>query len=264
MSSSYLLVSHGSRDPRPQQAMAQLAMLVSQIASQTEASVAPAGLQPVKYRATSSQVTPPLARQQPLVGTACLELGSAPLHQQMIEFADRTLSSGGNCLQVVPLFLLSGMHVKQDLPAEVAMAQKICGQKLQIDLRPHLGSHPQISQLLAKQIAIASAAAWILLAHGSRRAGSQQPIAALAQQLGAVPAYWAVSPSLESRVRKLADRGIQQIAIVPYFLFAGGITDAIAQKVEQLQTQFPEVNLQLSEPLGASAELANMVWDLVA
>jgi len=40
-----------------------------------------------------------------------------------------------------------------------------------------------------------------------------------------------------------------------------GITDAIAQSVEELKLQFP--NALLHWYLGASAELADLIWDLI-
>lgn len=266
MPSAYLLVSHGSRDQRPQVAMEQLAELLSQLAGSVEMPSNTNSCQTLNLRSNyGSHLASPSTKRQPVIGTAYLELAPLPLHEQIQEFSDRALAAGCNCIQVIPLFLLPGMHVMEDIPAEVALAQTTLGQKLQIDLRPYLGTHSGLSRLLASQMTAISVDidAWILLAHGSRRPGSKQPIEALASQLGAVPAYWAVSPSLESRLVELVRAGHQQIEIMPYFLFAGGITDAIAQSVEQLQVQFSSVNLHLAAPLGASAELADLIWDLV-
>jgi sirohydrochlorin ferrochelatase len=41
------------------------------------------------------------------------------------------------------------------------------------------------------------------------------------------------------------------------------MTDAVAQRQEELKLQFPEVSFQLAEPLGASAELVELIWDLL-
>ncbi|WP_414519746.1 sirohydrochlorin chelatase [Nostoc sp. PCC 9305] len=238
MSSAYLLLSHGSRDPRPEIAMQQLARLVCQKLS-----------------------------SEHLVGIAALEMSPQPLHEQIQQFAksafgDYSLSQNENRLKIVPLFLLPGVHVMTDIPAEVALAQQAVGQDIIIELQPYLGSHPNLEKLLAKQIAAIKAETWILLAHGSRRPGSQESVEAMAASLGAVAAYWAGPPSLESRVKELVTAGYREIAILPYFLFAGGITDAIATSIEELKLQFSAVNFQLAKPLGASAELAELIWDL--
>ncbi|MHC5745517.1 MAG: sirohydrochlorin chelatase [Nostoc sp.] len=238
MSSAYLLLSHGSRDRRPEIAMQQLARLVCQQLS-----------------------------SEHLVGIAALEMSPQPLHEQIQQFAknafgDCPQSQNENRLKIVPLFLLPGVHVMTDIPAEVALAQQATGQDTIVELQPYLGSHPNLEKLLAKQIAAIKAEAWILLAHGSRRPGSQKTVEAMAASLGAVTAYWAGPPSLESRVKELVTAGYREIAILQYFLFAGGITDAIATSIEDLKLQFSAVNFQLAEPLGASAELAELIWDL--
>jgi sirohydrochlorin ferrochelatase len=212
------------------------------------------------------------------------------LHEQIKEFGVGALAGGYNRFQVVPLFLLPGVHVIEDIPAEVAIAQQALGEEVKIDLRPHLGTHTGLSRLLANQMAATKKAAarsfvlttsgvdaWILLAHGSRRSASKQPVEAMATQLESqaaegcavsktsvvMPAYWAVPPKLELRVKELVNAGHRQIGILPYFLFPGGITDAIAQSVEELKFQFPDTVLHLAEPLGASGELADLIWDLI-
>ncbi|MEH2272945.1 MAG: sirohydrochlorin chelatase [Nostoc sp.] len=252
MSSAYLLLSHGSRDPRPEIAIQQLARLVCHKL-------------PKNHNPLNSEH---------LVGIAALEMNPQPLHEQIQQFAKsafgdtcgglrlRRLSQNKNRLKIVPLFLLPGVHVMTDIPAEVALAQQATGQDTIIELQPYLGSHPNLEKLLAKQIATIKAEAWILLAHGSRRPGSQETVEAMAASLGAVTAYWAGPPSLESRVKELVTAGYREIAILPYFLFAGGITDAIATSIEELKLQFSAVNFQLAQPLGASAELAELIWDL--
>ncbi|MCC5614721.1 sirohydrochlorin chelatase [Nostoc sp. CHAB 5836] len=252
MSSAYLLVSHGSRDRRPEIAMQQLAKLVCKKLPKNQNS----------------------SNSEHLVGIAALEMNPQPLHEQIVEFAQsafgdvcgglrlRKVSENENYLQILPLFLLPGVHVMSDIPAEVALAQHTLGQDIMIELQPHLGSHPKLEKLLAKQIAAIKAEAWILLAHGSRRPLSQEPVEAMAASLGMVSAYWANPLSLESRVKELVAAGYKEIAIFPYFLFAGGITDAIAASIEELKLQFSAVNFQLAQPLGASAELVELIWDL--
>lgn len=251
MSSAYLLVSHGSRDPRPEIAMQQLAGLVQNKLQKNL-------LEPTLAISGVSSPKP-----ENLVGIAFLEMRPEPLHEQIRQFAQGACTSGCDCLKIVPLFLLPGVHVMTDIPAEIAMAQKIIGEDIRIDLQPYLGSHPGLEALLAKQMATIKAQAWILLTHGSRRPGSQQQVETIATNLGAAIAFWSVSSSLESQIEQLVAAGKREIAILPYFLFAGGITDAIAQAVEKLKLQFPAVTFQLTQPLGTSAELADLIWDVM-
>ncbi|HIK06222.1 MAG TPA: sirohydrochlorin chelatase [Trichormus sp. M33_DOE_039] len=235
MSSAYLLVSHGSRDPRPEIAMQQLAKLV----------------------ANKLQIP------EKFVGTASLEVNPEPLHEQIKQFAQSAVLLGCRRLKIMPIFLLSGVHVMTDIPAEVALAKQAVGEDITIDLQPYLGSHPNLQRFFQQQLATIKADAGILLSHGSRRPGSQQPIETIAANLGLVTAYWSVAPTLESRIQELVTFGKQEIAILPYFLFPGGITDAIAQAVDELKLQFPGVSFYLAAPLGASDELAILIGDLI-
>lgn len=237
--SAYLLVSHGSRDPRPQAEVEKLAVLVSQ------------KLKNGNWTGVAS----------PLIGTACLELAPLPLHRQIEEFGILALASGVNRVEIVPLFLLPGVHVMEDIPSEVDRA--LLGLNLKIEIRPHLGAHPGLGHLLADQIPDFDADAKILLSHGSRRPNGNQPVEELAARLGAVAAYWSVSPSLEMRVQELVGAGYRKIAIIPYFLFPGGIADAIARAVEVISQELPAVDLSLTAPIGASNELADLILDLV-
>lgn len=232
MPSAYLLVSHGSHDPRPEIAMQKLASLVCE-------------------------------KLKSQVGTAYLELQPEPLHAQIVEFSRSILASQQKPIRIkiLPLFLLPGVHVMEDIPAEITQAQQILGENAIIELQPYLGSNSGLINLLA-QTAV-SAEKYILLAHGSSRPGFQEAMDKLVSNLNVVIAYWAVPPKLESQVAQLVTDGYRQIAIMPYFLFAGGITDAIAGAVEKLQLQFPEVCFHLTEPLGANPELVDLIWDLL-
>ncbi|GAB4464192.1 MAG: sirohydrochlorin chelatase [Elainellaceae cyanobacterium] len=234
---AYLLVTHGSRDPRPQ---AEAGVLAHQVAAE-------------------------LRRRQAgglpqLVETAVLELGSQPLHEQILRVGMQALTLGSDRLVVIPLFLLPGVHVMEDIPAEVAIARQQIDPRLTIAIAPHLGSHPKLANLLPQPES--SAAARILLAHGSRRPGGNTPVEDLAQQIGAIAAYWAVPPSLAVQVAGLVERGAQQVEIVPFFLFPGGIMEAIAQEVRDLSKQFPDCHFRLHTPLGATPQLTTLVVDL--
>ena len=210
------------------------------------------------------------ASEQPLVGTAALECHPLPLHQQIQQFSDRVQSSvaaSGDNLQtckivVLPLFLLPGVHVMEDIPQEIALAQQALGDAIAIEVRPAIGSHSALHRLVTECMAMQPVETWILLSHGSRRPGGNQPVEELSERLGAMTAYWSVLPSLESRLQELSQLGIRQIGILPYFLFAGGITDAIAQAVETLSLQFPTLKLHLTEPLAARSELTDLLVDL--
>ena len=230
--SASFLVTHGSRDPRPQAEMQQLMQFM---------------VQQLPYR-----IVPPL------ITAGALELHPLPLHQQILQFGQQAIAAGHRSLQVVPLFLLPGVHVMEDIPAEVAIARQSL--ELPVEVTPHLGNHPRLPALLNPP-SLAPGEALILLAHGSRRQGGNAPVEAIAHSLTAFPAFWSLPPDLETQVATLVQAGKTRITVLPYFLFAGGITDAIAQQVTQLAARFPQVSLTLLEPLGATAALAEIVLE---
>lgn len=252
---AYLLVTHGSRDPRPQVEAGVLARLVSE---QLQAATLPTSVSP-KAAATVGAL--------PLVGTAVLELHPLPLHQQIQQFAEQAIATGHSRLLIVPLFLLPGVHVLEDLPAEVAIAQSLLPSSFTLDSCLYLGSYPplkqQLKQLLPLNNPSPPSSQQILLSHGSRRPGGNAPVEAIAAELNATPAYWSTAPKLEDQVRALVDHGNQQIEILPYFLFEGKITDAIGQSVADLAHQYPAVSLQLAKPLGATPALAKLIVELL-
>lgn len=202
------------------------------------------------------------ASMQTLVGTANLELGPRPLHQQIVEFTLRAKAAGVNQVKLIPMFLLQGVHVMEDLPAEVSEARQHLTDAVEITLCHHLGSHPGLYRVMAERLSNAGSDMGIVVAHGSRRPGGNKAVEATAQQLGAAVAYWSVPPDLETQVVQLMQRGVQRLTILPYFLFAGGITDAIIHRTEELAERFPGMGIRLMPPLGTSSTLADLVVEL--
>ena len=259
----YLLVSHGSRDPRPQQALERLARLfVEELQSVAKPS----------HREIVSPSQPNPWR----VGTAVLEFGMMPLHEQIRHWMTAIARFGGT-IELLPLFLLPGKHVREDLPEEVARATSFAGTEfrpfldpagIRVELRPFLGSHPDMASLLAESARSLPADAWILVSHGTRRAGGNAPVEAIARTLESQwqnptrVAYYSVEPTLTQQVHTLVARGYERVGILPYFLFAGGITDEIARQADALQRTHPSVRLHLAEPIGASRQLARSLLDL--
>ncbi|WP_013323798.1 sirohydrochlorin chelatase [Gloeothece verrucosa] len=262
--SAYLLVSHGSRDNRSQIALERLAYLVKQQLDDLYShrgsilSNRPEYQAAIKTIATKTRTIINKSSSHQ-VETATLELASCPLHERIQQMAKQVQTTGANQIKLIPLFLFKGVHVEEDIPEQIEMAKTYLPPSCQLKLCPYLGSYPQIKLLLEEQFAQLSAPGRILLSHGSRRPGANQLIEKLASQLGAKTAYWSMTPSLAAQIAHLAEEGCKQIAILPYFLFSGGITDAIAQQVRALEPTYPTIELTLGKPLGPTPALANLI-----
>ncbi|MEO1374158.1 MAG: sirohydrochlorin chelatase [Cyanobacteria bacterium J06635_10] len=250
MSEAYLLVSHGSKDPRPEIAMEELARNLGDRLQSCS-----------NYDAVGGVLSP--EKCDYCLGTAYLELHPQPLHQQIINFSQKAIAKGCHHLKILPLFLLRGVHVTEDIPSEVELAKLALSKDILIELQPYLGYHLGLQRLLAKRIADSSLDGRIIVAHGSRRVEANTSIEAMAISLNAVAAYWAVSPSLKDIVVQLVADGKKKIGILPYFLFPGGITDAMAQSIQDFNLNFPRVSFQLYEPLGVNKELTDLIWNLM-
>ncbi|MGD1874010.1 MAG: sirohydrochlorin chelatase [Mastigocoleus sp.] len=284
--SAYLLVYHGSRDPRPKIAVEKLASHISQRISKqllrNSSNYSQDLVNDPSSKASTTLTEERRSIQAPLlhpkaividytdfVGTASLELAVKPLHEQIIDFASLIHENGYKNLQIVPLFLLAGVHLKEDIPSEIAIAQEILGNlgnNIKLNVRPYLGSHPGLESLIARKFLNQisnTASAKILVSHGSRRPEASRQVEAIAASIGASIAYFSIPPNLESLVLDFVAKGSKEITIMPYFLFPGSITDTIALTIERLNLQFPAVSFKLIEPLGTSAELATLIWDLV-
>jgi sirohydrochlorin cobaltochelatase len=236
---AYLLVSHGSRDPRPQLAVNQL---VQQLSS---------------WLRQFSSIDSPI-----LVAAAQLELADKPLHVQISDFARNCQEIGIDRVIILPLFLSPGVHVMADIPAEVAIAEGKIGDLVKLVVAPFLGSQPDFRNLFVQHRSDLPSQSMIL-AHGSRRAGGNAIVEELARNLNLTAAYWSVPPSLTDRVTELVATGATEIGILPYFLFVGGITDAIDRLVAQLGQQFPQVKLTLGEPIGNSPKLVDVIGKIL-
>lgn len=237
--SAYLLVAHGSRDLRSQTALHQLGQFVR------ESLMSQSG-------------------QPQWVQTATLEFGPVPLKQQICDWGKALCQQNIHQLVILPLFLLPGTHVKVDIPDVVTTARHFLGEQIGIEVRSQLGSHPDIIDVLRETMPAHQVDRWILLAHGSRYPGGNEPIERLARQLGAACAYWSVQPSLRQQVAAIATRPGLSLGIKPYFLFEGSITDAILQEVHRLECDFKHICLTFSSPLEPNAQLVHLIQDLLS
>ncbi len=266
LTSAYLLVSHGSRDPRPQIALERLSYLVEEelkhlkFNHDQDSSILSSFNQRQKSnKEIGGRNSVVIAPQLTIVETASLELSEVSLSQKIQQFVTKLQDMGINSLKIVPLFLLPGVHVREDIPKEIKIAKEKIGFNIHIELCPYLGSYKGLVKIIARQFSSHTQDARIIIAHGSRRHGGNGSVEAIASQLNTKVAYWSIEPSLSDQVHALVKEGKKQITIMPYFLFTGGITTVISQQVQQLQDSLPQTELNLGQPLGATPELAQLM-----
>ncbi|TAF54722.1 MAG: hypothetical protein EAZ61_05265 [Oscillatoriales cyanobacterium] len=252
LTTAYLLVSHGSRDPRPQAAIADLAQRLSQ------ALVCP-------------------------VGWAILEFGQESLAVQIQQFAhtQRTVDQ----IYIVPLFLSSGVHVCDDIPAQIAIARSgLARETIVPEVRlapfrrvsstpglitlPHLGNAIDFSRSVRERMQhYPDIDAWVTVAHGSRRMGGNAEVEAIATHLQReIPqphriAYWSRDGQLLEKIEELIALGHRTIGLLPHFLFPGKLTDGINATLQGLAKQFPDAMFVCLNTWGEAQEWTHNLVD---
>lgn len=113
----------------------------------------------------------------------------------------------------------------------------------------------------------------LLVAHGSRRAASNDAVIALAQQINdkqehtfqMVKAAFLelAEPSIPDGIQQCIDTGATEVLVLPYFLAAGRhVSQDIPELVQQAQQKNPTTKIQMSAYLGASETMVDLVLDM--
>jgi sirohydrochlorin ferrochelatase len=108
-----------------------------------------------------------------------------------------------------------------------------------------------------------------VVAHGSRRAESNDEVRALAQLLRAQASDFDViscaflelaEPSIPDGLRDAIAAGAREVVVVPYFLSAGRhvVTD-IPGEVDVVRAEHPDITITLAPYLGAAPELPGLL-----
>ena len=258
-SSAYFFIIHGSRNRETLLAATQLKqLLISKILSKIDLPRLPLLAQNGLESEGGNTKTLDFC-STPLLEIAALEMSVIPLSQSLVEFAQKANSQGCNVIKVFPLFLAPGVHVTEDIPVEISLAIKQLNNQITIELSPFIGKYSGMAQLLKDKFADLSAETCILVSHGSRLAGVADYYENLADRINAINAYWSRDPSLDLQVKLQIAAGKKRIAILPYFLFPGKITQAISMQVARLRQEYPEVELILGKPLGATEAVAELI-----
>lgn len=111
--------------------------------------------------------------------------------------------------------------------------------------------------------------ALVIVAHGSRREGSQEGMEKLRQGIAAripYPVYLAYlqfqRPTLEEVVEKLREEGIGEITVLPAFLSAGvHVLQDIPETLQAIRRRYPELRLFLASPLGYDPRLVDILLE---
>jgi len=115
--------------------------------------------------------------------------------------------------------------------------------------------------------------ALLLVAHGSRRASSNEEVRRLAtrlQQVGgkqfccyACAFLELQAPNIPDGLIQLITKGVKSIVVVPYFLAAGRhVVEDIPAELARVQKQYPQIDIQLLPHLGAADGISSLILNI--
>lgn len=115
----------------------------------------------------------------------------------------------------------------------------------------------------------------LVIAHGSRRAASNDEVRALVERIAdsqksdfdEVSAAFLelASPSIPEGLEASIERGAKEVVVFPYFLAAGRhVVEDIPNEVAPVIDKYPEVTVRIAPHLGQSSELPSIILDTAA
>jgi sirohydrochlorin ferrochelatase len=109
----------------------------------------------------------------------------------------------------------------------------------------------------------------LVVAHGSRRAESNDEVRALARQLQEQRGEFdsvdcafleLADPSIPDGLRRAVAAGAREVVVVPYFLSAGRhVVKDIPEEVAVVRAEHPDIVITVAPYLGAAPELAGLL-----
>jgi sirohydrochlorin cobaltochelatase len=183
------------------------------------------------------------------------------------------IASCNDRVVVVPLFLFTAGHVKNDIPLALASARRKFP-RVEFKAGRVLGVHPAMAELAyhrafeaADGLAEASRrTALVIVGRGSSDPDANGDFCKLARLVGegydfgwVVPAFIGITrPLFGETIELIARARPQRIIVVPYFLFAGRLISQLEAQVEEFRARYPWIRTTLAPHLGAHPKLFDL------
>jgi sirohydrochlorin cobaltochelatase len=199
--------------------------------------------------------------------------GYVELARPSLPEALRQLASGADHVVVVPLFLFTAGHVKNDLPIALNDARRDCP-SVRFTATRALGVHPALVELAFERARAAITAARdprktavVVVGRGSSDPDANGDFCKLVRLLAegrglgwVMPSFIAVAqPGFAATAELLARARPERIVVVPYFLFGGRLIGKLAEQVAQFAARSPWIKCELVPHLGSDERLFRLL-----
>lgn len=239
---SILLVGHGSRDPQANQEFETLV---------------------AAYRSSRTDFQ---------VAHCYVELAEPSLASAL-----RALAKTSNEVVVVPLFLFSAGHVKNDIPVAMATA-RIEHSEVRFVATRELGVHPALINLAFERMSgclkthdTPRKTAVIVVGRGASDPDANGDFCKLVRLLGegqdfswVLPSFIGIARPLFAETAELLSRSRpERIVVVPYFLFGGRLITKLREQMNSFAAQHPWIPIDLADHLGPESALLSVIDERV-
>ncbi|MCC7369049.1 MAG: sirohydrochlorin chelatase [Chloroflexi bacterium] len=201
---------------------------------------------------------------------AFLELTDPPILDTLARLAE----AGVRETVVLPLMLFGAGHVKNDVPAALAVARER-HPTLTLRYGAPLGVQPELLRVLDERIAAVEEAVGpfprertgiVLVERGSSDPDANAQVYHLARMLWEGRAFGWVEPcfvgitrpTLQEGIARCVTLGAERVIVLPYFLFTGVLVRRIGEMVAEVMSGLPHVELLVADHLGAHPEILGL------
>lgn len=209
-----------------------------------------------------------------------IDLCYIELAEVLLDEGLRRAAQGADKVIVVPLILSAAGHVKAEIPEHIEGAREQFP-NVEFIYAPHIGANEDILKILKnnlkgvlKTLAMPDpkTTGIVILGRGSSDRVANGELAKLARWLYEDTEHELVDiaftgithPRLESAVQRQVKLGMTQIAILPYYLFTGLLIERIAEQVQRLQNQYPQIAFGCGSYFGFDAGVFKLLDQRVA
>lgn len=110
----------------------------------------------------------------------------------------------------------------------------------------------------------------LIVAHGSRRAASNEEVKALAQKVAQrlqlpdenvqVAFLELALPSIQTALDQCFNQGCTRVTVLPYFLASGShVTSDVPREIEAAQEKWPDKTIELLPHIGAAQSMVELI-----
>jgi sirohydrochlorin ferrochelatase/(2Fe-2S) ferredoxin len=178
---------------------------------------------------------------------------------------------------VIPCFLFTAGHVKNDIPLALATA-RTSFPEVRFEAGRVLGVHPAMAELAFQRASEACGGeddakrtAVVVVGRGASDPDANGDFCKLARLVGegrgfgwVVPCFIGITPPLFEETMELVSRvRPERIVVVPYLLFGGRLVARLEEQIREFGNRYPWIKLSLASHLGVHPKLLEVIDDRI-